>query len=256
MTRMGREAKRLGLRAARAVLDFVYPPTCPLTDAPVEAPGQIAPDAWARLRFVTEPLCARCGLPFEFDPGADMECAACLARPPVAARARAALVYNEDSRRLALELKHAARTDALGTFAGWMALAAGESLTEADRIVPVPLHASRLRKRRFNQSALLARALAERSGKPFDPDALARVKATESQAGKSASGRARNVAGAFRVRPAHAESVAGARILLVDDVRTTGATLEAAARALKAAGAAQVDAVTLLRVVRPRDVSR
>jgi ComF family protein len=250
------EARRLSARAARVVMDFVYPPVCPVSGEPVDAPGRLAPAAWAKLSFLTEPLCARCGLPFEFDPGSGMECAACATEPPVVVRSRAALVYDEASRRLILELKHAARTDALATFASWMAIAAGECLAAADRLVPIPLHPARLRQRRFNQSALLAHALADRSGRLFDPDSLERVRATPTQAGKSAAGRMRNVAGAFRVRAERAEAIAGARVLLVDDVRTTGATLEAAARALVSAGARQVDAVTLLRVVRPRDITR
>jgi ComF family protein len=248
-------AKRISARAGRAALDFVYPPSCPLSDAEVAAPGLLAPEAFSSLTFVTEPLCARCGLPFEIDPGPKPECAACLAKPPVVARARSALVYDETSRRLILELKHAARTDAVETFAGWMALAGRDLVSDATRILPVPLHPSRLRKRRFNQSALLAKALSARTGRPFDPDALERVRSTDSQAGKSASGRARNVAGAFLVRPEAAGRLRGASVLLVDDVRTTGATLDAAARALRRAGAARVDAVTLLRVVRPKDVS-
>jgi ComF family protein len=255
MARLAREAKRLGLAAARAALDFVYPPTCPVSDEPVAARGLLAPAAWEKLTFLSAPMCARCGFPFEHDLGEGVDCAACSARPPVVRRARAALAYDDASRRLVLELKHAARTDALATFASWMALAAGELLTEADWIAPIPLHASRLRVRRFNQSALLARAVAERAGKPFDPDSLARRRDTPSQAGKSAVGRRRNVSGAFVVRAERASCVAGARVLLVDDVRTTGATLDAAARALEAAGAQAVDAVTLLRVVRPRDIA-
>lgn len=243
------------MRAGRAALNFVYPPSCPVSDAEVEAPGLIAPQAFAELTFISEPLCMRCGLPFEVDPGPEPECAACLAKPPVVARARSALVYDPVSRRLILELKHAARTDALGTFAGWMAQASRDLLADADRIVPIPLHPKRLRMRRFNQSALLAKALAVRTAKPFDPDALERIRSTDTQAGKSASGRARNVAGAFQVRPEAAGRLRGASVVVVDDVRTTGATLDAAARALRRAGAARVDAVTLLRVVRPRDIA-
>lgn len=248
-------AKRFGARAGRAALDFIYPPVCPLSDEEVAAPGLLAPQAFSSLTFITEPLCVACGLPFETDPGPDAACAACLAAPPLVDRTRSALVYDEASRRLVLELKHAARTDAVATFAAWMAQAGRELLAEADRIVPIPLHPKRLRMRRFNQSALLAKALADRVGRPFDPDLLERVKATETQAGKSASGRARNLAGAFRVRPEAAARLRGGSVVVVDDVRTTGATLEAAARALKRGGAGRVHAVTLLRVVRPRDLS-
>lgn len=248
-------------RAGRAALDFVFPPTCPVTDELVDAPGSLAPDAWAALTFVTEPLCPRCGAPFEFDPrpggqgGPGVDCAACVAKPPKVARMRAALVYDEASRGLILQLKHAARTDGLAVFASWMAAAAGDLARPDARIAPIPLHASRLRARRFNQAALLARALAKRTGAAFDPDTLARRRATPTQAGKSAKGRARNVAGAFAVRPGRAAALEGARILLVDDVATTGSTFDAAARTLLAAGARQVDAVALARVVRPRDVA-
>jgi ComF family protein len=259
MAHAARQAKRIGPAAvlwiARAALDFVFPPTCPLSEEPVGQVGRIAPAAWARLTFLSEPVCDRCGYPFELDPGEIRVCAACRVRPPVVARTRSALAYDEASRPLVLELKHAARTDAVATFAAWLALAAGPCLREADWIAPIPLHPARLRKRRFNQSALLARALAQRSGKPFDPDTLGRRRDTPSQGGKSASGRRRNMAGAFAVRPERKARVTGARVLLLDDVLTTGATLDAAARALKAAGARAVDAVTLLRVIRPRDIS-
>lgn len=249
---------RLANAAARAWsggLDFVFPPTCPVTDAPVDAPGRIAPEAWGALTFVTAPLCVVCGAPFEFDAGPEATCGACLAKPPAFDRARAPLVYDDASRRMVLQLKHAARTDALGTFAAWMTQAAEEGARAADFITPIPLHPSRLRARRFNQSALLAMAIAGRVERKFDADALERVRATETQGGKSGRGRRRNVAGAFGVRAGQENHVRGARVLLVDDVYTTGATLGAAARALKSAGAARVEAVALARVVRPQDVT-
>jgi ComF family protein len=264
MDRSAAQAKRRAAQALtqalaggwEAALNFVFPPTCPVSDEPVDAPGRIAPESWGKLSFVTEPLCACCGAPFEFDLGPAATCAACLAKPPAFDAARAPLIYDAHSRSLVLQLKHAARTDALGTFAAWMAQAAGEAAREADFIVPIPLHPSRLRKRRFNQSALLAKALAKRAGRPFNPDALERVRATETQGGKSGRGRRRNVAGAFAVRTGHGTEVREARLLLVDDVYTTGATLGAAARALKSAGAARVDAVALARVARPQDVTQ
>ncbi len=273
MARALRIASTVAQRAGRAAVNAAMPPTCLVSDAPVEAPGRISPAAWAALTFIADPACARCGVPFGFDPespeapkapdlsapgGAEQGapetgswCAACTAAPPVVTAARSVLVYDAASKPLVLALKHAGRSDGVATFADWMLQRTPDAARRGARVAPVPLHPSRLRARRFNQAALLARALAERLDQPFDPDTLARARATPSQAGHSASGRARNVAGAFQVRdPA---SVKGAHIVLVDDVHTTGATLDACARTLIRAGAARVDAVTLARVVRPRD---
>lgn len=182
-----------------------------------------------------------------------MECAPCIANPPVVSRARAAFVYDEASRALALGLKHGGRTDGLAGFGRWMARAGREFLPEADLLIPVPLHPSRLLKRRFNQSLLLARAVSAVSGAPVEPHALARVKATPIQGGLGAEARARNVAGAFRVRERGKARIAGRTVVLIDDVHTTGATLDACARALRRAGAADVNALTLARVVKPVD---
>ncbi|PWE16804.1 ComF family protein [Marinicauda salina] len=178
-------------------------------------------------------------------------CGACAARPPRVSRARSALVYDAASRALALQLKHAGRTDGLAAFGRWMARAGGDLLADADALVPVPLHRRRLRARRFNQSLLLARAVSRVTGLPVDAHALARVKPTPSQGGRSAKARMRNVSGAFAARDPG--RVRGARLVLIDDVYTTGATLEACARALARGGAADVMAITLSRVVRPVD---
>lgn len=243
-------ARRWAAHGVRAVVDVVLPPACLITDQRVDAPGRVAAPAWSRLSFVTAPQCARCGTPFAYDFGPETQCGPCLARPPAFDSARAALVYDDESRPLVLGFKHGGRVDGLPAFAGWMTAAIGAACV-ADVVVPTPLHAGRLRARRFNQAALLAHALARRLERPFDADGLARVKPTASQGGLSASGRRRNVAGAFRVR--ERARFAGARVLLVDDVFTTGATAEAATRALKRAGAARVDVVSLARVVRLSD---
>lgn len=214
---------------------------------PALSPGLPA-EAWNRIVFLEDPVCDGCGAPFEFDPGPGVRCPGCTARPLAFDRARAACLYDEASRDLILKLKHADRTDLAGTLACWLGRAARPLLAEADLIVPVPLHPARLLARRYNQAAEMARPLGRMAGVPVLPDALARVRRTETQGGKSAGGRRRNVAGAFAVPPGRRARIEGRRVLLVDDVLTTGATAHACARALKAAGAAAVDLAVVARV--------
>lgn len=191
----------------------------------------------------------------ELDVGAGQDCAACIAKPPPWDRARAALVYDDVSRRPVLALKRGGRRDGLSMLTGWMAAAGRDMLDSADALVPVPLHYTRLAKRGYNQAGWLAAALSRQANVPVCVDALKRVKATPSQGGLSASARKRNVAGAFEVRSRRSSRIAGKRIILVDDVLTTGATLSGCARALKKGGAVRVDVLVLARVVRERDVS-
>jgi ComF family protein len=187
----------------------------------------------------------------DFDPGLDMLCAGCIREPPAFDRARAALAYDDASRPLVLGLKHGDQTHAAPAYARWLQRAAGPLLAEADVIAPVPLHRWRLWHRRYNQAALLALALGRAGGVPVVPDLLVRRKRTPSQGGLNRTERRRNVRGAFVVRPGHAARVKGARVLLVDDVLTTGATVSECAKALRRAGAAAVDIAVLARVVRP-----
>ena len=234
------------LRAAgRGLLDAVFPPTT-LDGAQRTLSGGLSADAWSRVAFIAEPLCDGCGAPFEYDAGE--RCAACLARPRAFARGRAAVLYDDASRDLILKFKHADRTDLARLLAAWVGRAAADLLADADAIAPVPMHGSRLLARRYNQAAEIARPLARQHRIAYMADALVRARRTESQAGKSGGARRRNVASAFKVRPAQARRVAGRRILLVDDVLTTGATAEACARALLAAGASAVDVAVVARV--------
>jgi len=226
-------------------LDLIFPPQA-LDGAARPQSNGLSAEAWSRIRFIAEPLCDGCGAPFEYDIGE--RCASCLARPRAFARARAACLYDEASRELILKLKHADRTDLAGLFANWISRAAADLLAEADAIVPVPLHRWRLLGRRYNQAAEVARPLARRAAAVYLPDVLVRARHTPSQAGKSGSGRRRNVADAFRVVEARRNKIAGRRILLVDDVLTTGATAEACARALVKAGASAVDLAVAARV--------
>jgi ComF family protein len=238
-------------RLGRVALDAVLPPQCLACDAITAEPGGLCPDCWGRATFLSEPACACCGLPFEVDVGAGALCGTCLARHPAYRSARSALVYDDGSRSMILAFKHGDRTDAAPGFASWMARAGGGLLAEAEVLVPVPLHWTRLFSRRFNQAALLAYALSRYSGLPVDASALKRRRRTASQGRLSASARKRNLAGAFALSAAGAARLNGRRVLLVDDVLTTGATVEACARVLSAGGAAAVDVLTLARVVRP-----
>lgn len=210
---------------------------------------------FAELTFLDEPCCATCGYPFSHQVSGlaayDLTCAACLARRPAFATARSALQYDEASKRMILGFKHGGKTERLSYFAAQMHRAGRDMLSRADYLIPVPLHRFRLAKRRFNQSVLLANAISKRCHVPVEPHGLHRVKSTPSQGGLSAKGRRRNVQGAFTVR--HADRMMNKRLVLIDDVMTTGATLESCTRALKKAGAQRVDALCLARVVRPRD---
>ena len=231
--------------ALTRALDLVFPPQT------LDGRGQpqtigLSAAAWSKVAFIAEPLCDGCGAPFEY-PHAD-RCAACLARPRAFARARAACVYDEASRDLILQFKHADRVDLARLFGGWIGRAAADLIADCDAIAPTPLHPTRLIARRYNQAAEIARPLARRHGKAFLPDALVRTRRNESQAGKSASGRRRNVAGVFAVPEVRRRQVEGRRILLIDDVLTTGATAEACAKALLKAGATVVDLAVVARV--------
>ncbi|MDP1736660.1 MAG: ComF family protein [Caulobacter sp.] len=232
--------------AGRALLDLFLPPM-DIQGGPAITPGLPA-DSWSRIVFLDAPVCDGCGSPFEYDPGPGVRCPACTARPLAFDRARAACLYDEHSRDLVLKLKHADRTDLAPVLARWLLRSARELLDEAEVIVPVPLHRWRLLSRRYNQAAEMARPLGRLAGVPVLPDALARVRQTETQGGKSAGGRRRNVAGAFAVPAGRTGQVRGRRVLLVDDVLTTGATAHACARALKAAGATAVGLAVIAKV--------
>ena len=244
-----------GLRGVtRGLLDLLLPPECAMCGASVETPGQLCPDCFRRTGFITAPFCLRCGVPFAATAlgGPESLCPHCRLAPPLFDRARAALRYDAHGRRLILPFKHADRTELAAVFAPHMARAGAELLRDADLLVPVPLHRLRLFQRKYNQAALLARALARIAGREALLDGLVRLRATASLGTKSASERAAEVADAFTVRPRRADRIRGQRLLLIDDVMTSGATANACAAALLAAGASAVDVLVAARVPDPR----
>ena len=220
----------------------------------MDAPGKLCPDCFRATGFITAPCCAVCGVPFSAAPqgGADGLCPSCESAPPDYNRARAALRYDAGARRLILLFKHGDRVEIATALAPVMARAGAVLLRGADLLVPVPLHRWRLFRRRYNQAALLAQALGRITARPVLPDALIRTRPTAALGGKGVEDRRAEVAGAFAVRPRRVERIAGRRVLLVDDVMTSGATADACARALKAAGATGVDVLAAARVPDPR----
>lgn len=230
-------------------LGLVYPPTCPGCGAATAEPHALCATCWSGLHLIERPFCERLGTPFALDLGTgSLISPRAIADPPVFERARAVAHYDGTARDLVHRLKYGDRLDLSHTMARMMTAAGRDLLTDADLVVPVPLHVLRLWRRRFNQAALLARAIARQSGKPCDVRALNRVRATRPQVGLTRHQRSLNLQGAFRVSQAARMRIAGRRILLVDDVTTTGATGNAAARALLRAGATGVDLLTFATV--------
>ncbi|WP_332691152.1 ComF family protein [Devosia sp.] len=231
------------------LLDLAYPPVCLNCDAPTATPDTLCPKCFAALRPITAPLCPRLGLPFAVSLGPEALSAEALADPPPFGRARAAVIYGEVARTVVSRLKYGDRPELARFCAGLMAGAGHELWAGEPLLVPVPLHPARQRERRYNQSAELARALGRSTGLQVDTDLVRRTRKTRQQVGLSGDGRQRNVAGAFAVHPDILVRARGRRVVLVDDVYTTGATVKAVTRTLLKAGVEAVDVVTFARVV-------
>lgn len=252
--RMQGQLKGVMKEVARGALDLFFPPLCISCREQVSEPGSLCATCWSAIQFLDGPACATCGLPFELETIGETLCAACHAAPPAFDKARAVMRYDDASKGPILAFKHGDRLDLVPGFARWLERGGRDVLSEASVIVPVPLHPTRLWSRRYNQSAELGRAIARLIDKPMEPQLLTRVRRTPSQGEMvSARARRRNVRGAFRVAPERAQLAKGQNVLLVDDVLTTGATVDACAKALKRAGAAKVFVLALARVVRPAE---
>ena len=234
--------------AGRALVDGVLPPRCLACGITVGEPDALCGACWTAMNFFAPPWCAHCGLPFPHPMGEGAVCGDCARGGRSWGRARSVLRYDKYSRPLVLGLKHGDRTHLARAFGRWMRRAGEEVLAGADLLVPVPLHWTRLFARRYNQAALLAHAIHAAGGPPVAPDCLVRRRRTPSQGRLGALARARNVRGAFAL-PRRRE-LAGKRLVLIDDVLTTGATVEECARVLRRAGAADIGVLTLARATR------
>ena len=245
------QKKRFAKNGAEShALNALAPPFCPVTNEEIKTPHAASPTGWAALHFVEEPYCRRCGIPFAAEYGSAVECASCIATPPDFDRARAAVLYDDASHNLIVAFKHSDRTELAPMFAAWMTRAGNDLVNSASILAPAPLHWRRLVARRYNQSLLLAGAIAKTTGARLAVGDLIRIRATPPQKNLSRDARRRNVAGAFGIRKGAREMIKDAHITLIDDVLTTGATLSSAARTLKKAGARRVDALVLARVVK------
>lgn len=232
----------------KTIIDTIYPPRCIACTEPTDMPHGLCPACWRETHFISGAACDRCGVPLMGETAAGDVCEGCRRHPPAWSRGRAAVLYAGKGRHVVLALKHGDRTDTVGPLARWMAAAGRDILAEADLIAPVPLHWRRLIRRRYNQSAELGRRIGRISGVRFAPDLLDRLRATVPQESMNSLERAENQSGAFGVGKRWCAALAGKRVVLIDDVLTSGATLSSCAETLRAAGAADVDVLVLARV--------
>lgn len=250
ISRFGWGAKIAGVMTslARSAADTIVPPLCLNCRVPLGGHDAICSACWRDIRFIVAPLCDRLGIPLPFDTGGRLISAAAAADPPDWDRARAVAQFGPVIRDLIHGFKYNDRHDARRLFGRWLAGAGNELLREADVIVPVPLHRWRLVTRKFNQAQLLASEVSALCGVPVDPFILERVKLTAAQVGLSEAERRRNLSGAIRLAKGAGSRVEGSKIVLVDDVITTGSTAAACARVLRRAGAQSIDVLALALV--------
>lgn len=233
-----------------AALHLCFPPRCVSCGTDVDAAHSLCADCFAKLQLISDPCCARCGVPFAYELGDGAVCADCMQSPPPYAAARAAMHYDDASRKLITRLKYADKQELVPALAAQLWRVGAALCARADLLIPVPLHPKRQRKRLFNQAALLAYALEKHCGKPVLAGGLLRTENTPPQASLPREARLKNVAHAFRVNHAHAEALRGKVVLLIDDVTTTGATLNACSKALRAAQVAEVLVLTVAKTGR------
>jgi ComF family protein len=245
------------LDIARKGLDTILPPRCPVTGESVDYQGAFSGIAWRSINFIAAPYCQCCGMPFSFDRHEDAEnqegdglCMRCIEKAPLYNSARASFIYDDASRSLILGFKHGDKMHLVQNFAPWLQSAGREFLPKADALVSVPLLHSRLRARRYNQAAILAKGLERIAGIKSYPDVLIRTRATPSQGHLSTDERHKNVRKAFALKEKYKALIKGKTLILIDDVYTTGATVNECTKILKSSGAKAVHILTLARVVK------
>lgn len=229
------------------LLNLLLPARCLHCGTSVDEVNTVCSACWQQMHFLSAPFCDTCSQPFDFTMPEGSECAACAQTPPQFDKARSVLVYNEHSRKLISEFKYSDRIHASKAYGKWMARAGKDILKDADVIIPVPLHSKRLKKRLYNQAALLAQVIAKEANITYNPIVLQRIKHRPPQAGLNKAERQKNIKGVFALKPNH--TLKGKHVVLVDDVMTTAATINECCRILKEAGVASVSALTLAKTI-------
>ncbi|MEO0328463.1 MAG: ComF family protein [Pseudomonadota bacterium] len=230
------------------LVDQIIPPTCLICHTIVTRQGGCCARCWREMRLINQPMCPVLGTPFSIDMGEGIISAEAIANPPPFERLRAVMLYDDYARKLVSMLKYSDRPELAKWMAIWMRRSGNVLLNDADVIIPIPLHPARLRQRKFNQSAELARHCVSNQNHSYMPLTLQRRKSTRQQVGLSERQRADNVSGAFVVPQSEKIHLKGKRVLLVDDVYTSGATVNAATRALKRGGVKSIDVLVFAKV--------
>ena len=234
-------------RILNYILDFFLPPTCPICHKKGFGNG-LCSECFSKLEFIGTQKCSVCGRPLDAIVPGMAVCGQCLKDPPCFHQAEAVFKYNDISKKLILAFKHGDHLELKNLLIKWMTANSAKLITNNDIIIPIPLHWTRLLKRKYNQSALLAQELAQKHGKIYDPINLVRIKATKSQGHLPPNKRKKNIRNVFRVKDP--ERIKNKSILLIDDVFTTGATANECAKILLKAGAKSVDVLTFAKVVK------
>lgn len=230
------------------MLNFIFPPQCPICKTRVQNVHTLCNECFGHIRFISKPYCDKCGRPFEFQITEEYLCGTCLTKKQIFHKARAVFKYDDFSKRLILPFKHSDHIELTALLTNLLFQAGSDLFAEIDILIPVPLHRYRLMKRKYNQAALLAKSLSHRIKKPFATGVLLRVKHTQSQGHMKRTQRQQNVSKAFQVK--NNQKIIGKHVLLIDDVMTSGATLNECAKALKKAGAQKISYLTLARVLK------
>ncbi|MAK62988.1 MAG: amidophosphoribosyltransferase [Ponticaulis sp.] len=255
MARSDHPAKRLSVlkEPFQSLFGWLWPGQSVITGDPLWGDARLGVDDFNKLNFVSAPFCDQCGIPFDRMEEDGQICGACVAAPPLWHQARAPFVYDDISSNMVLALKRGGRRSGLKLYARYIYEMAREQIDTADVLIPVPIHYRRLASRGYNQAGWLATALGQLTSTPVAHRLIRRKKPTKSQGHLTARQRKQNVAGAFVLTESGYTRLQGQRIVIVDDVLTSGATLNACARTLSQAKPANIDVVTLARVVAPKN---